>query len=58
MKMGLAYKYPNPKSRRSDSSVSFYKNGNLIFEFTDLKQMFYCFGVSLYNYSQVEFLEN
>jgi hypothetical protein len=34
--------------------VSFYKNGRLVFEVKELKQVFYSFGVSCYNYAQVE----
>lgn len=32
----------------------FFKNGEKVKEWRGLKQIFYCFGVSLYNYSQVE----
>jgi len=34
--------------------VTFYKNGEKVKECEGLKQTFYCFGVSLYNYGQVE----
>jgi hypothetical protein len=45
---------PNPKTIQEGSSVSFYKNGSLVLTYSKLKQVFYCFAVSLYNYSQVE----
>ncbi len=53
MKIGPPHKHPNPNEINEDSTVSFYKNGELVFEYSQLKQVFYCFGVSLYNYSQV-----
>lgn len=57
MKISPPHKHPNAAEINEDSTVSFYKNGKLIQQFSDLKQVFYCFGVSLYNYSQVEVVE-
>jgi hypothetical protein len=42
------------KSDNEGSSVAFYKNGSVIYIHKKLKQIFYCFAVSLYNYSQVD----
>jgi hypothetical protein len=56
MKISPPHKVPSPNEINKDSTVSFFKNGKLIFEFKELKQLFYCFGVSFFNYSQVEIL--
>jgi hypothetical protein len=47
-------KLANPEELSEDSSVTFYKNGEVVGVVKELKQVFYCFGVSLYNYSQLE----
>lgn len=54
LKMGPPYKHPDSTQASEGSSVSFYKNGVQVHEFTGLKQTFYSFGVSLFNYSQAE----
>lgn len=56
MKISPPHKHPNPKELNQGSTVSFFKNGKLIMEFKELKQIFYCFAVSFFNYSQVEIL--
>lgn len=50
-------KHPNPEEINEGSSLSLYKNGQLMLVCRDLKQVFYCFGVSLFNYSQMEMIE-
>jgi hypothetical protein len=50
-------KNPKPTEVNEGSQLSFFKNGKLMCEFNNLRQVFYCFGVSLFNYSQVELLE-
>ncbi len=57
MKISPPHKLSNPSEINEGSSVQFYKNGKLIGELTDLKQIFYCFAISLYNYSQVQIIE-
>ena len=49
-------KHPIPQEISIGSTVRFYKNEVLMSESTNLLQIFYCFGVSLYNYSQIEVL--
>jgi hypothetical protein len=47
-------KHAKPKDINKGSTVSFYKNGKLMLQYAQLKQIFYCFAVSLFNYAQVE----
>ena len=49
-------KHSDPEKVSEGSFVSFYRNGELRAKMECLNQVFYCFGVSLYNYSQVEVL--
>ena len=44
----------DPDKVNEGSRVSFYKNGKLIHEVTQLHQTFYCLAVSLFNFGQVE----
>ena len=55
MKIAPPKKHPKHEEILEGSSVEFYKNGKLMFTFDKLKQVFYCFAISTYNYSQVEF---
>jgi hypothetical protein len=57
MRISPPRKFPKAAEVNEGSSVSFFKNGKLILEFSDLKQVFYCFAVSLFNYSEVDVLE-
>jgi hypothetical protein len=34
MKIGPPHKHPNPNEINEDSTVSFYKNGELVFEYS------------------------
>lgn len=52
--MSPPFKHPDPSLVSQNSTLSFYKNGQLIFCFRELKQTFYCFALSTFNYSQVE----
>jgi hypothetical protein len=54
LKMSPPYKQADPTKINENTTVSFFKNGSLIYCFKELKQTFYCFGASVYNYSQVE----
>lgn len=54
LKISAPKKVPDPKEINEGSSVSFYKNGKLVLEYCALKQQYYCFAVSVYNYAQVE----
>jgi len=47
-------KHFDPEKDNEGSSVTFYKNGKIQYSENKLKQMYYCFGVSLFNYSQVD----
>jgi hypothetical protein len=53
VKMSPPYKHPDVSKTSEGSSVTFYKNGELVYCFKKLKQTFYCFAASTYNYSQV-----
>ena len=50
-------KYQKPEEISEGSYVKFFKNGEHITTIRELKQQFYCFAVSLFNYGQVEVLE-
>ncbi len=54
LNMSPPYKHPNPAHISEGSSVTFFKNGRLIYSFQELKQTFYCLAVSTYNYSEVQ----
>lgn len=54
LKMSPPYKHADSSKLSEGSSVTFYKNGQQIYSFQALKQIFYCFGVSTYNYSEVQ----
>ena len=56
MSIASPHIHMNPSQPNEGSRVAFYKNGRLVHEQRPLKQLFYCFGVSLYNYSRVEVL--
>lgn len=57
MNISPPHKHPNSNEVNEGSTVSFFKNGRLIYQHRELKQVFYCFAVSLFNYSQVEILQ-
>lgn len=47
-------KHPQPTEIDDGSILEFYKNGQLVFELRELKQVFYCIGASVYNYGQIQ----
>lgn len=54
MRLAPPKKHSQPEEVNEGSCVEFYKNGVLVYKYTSLKQLFYCFGVSTFNYSQIE----
>lgn len=56
--MDIASPMKNASSEevREGSRVVFFKNGRTMLDCGGLKQLFYCFAVSLFNYSQIEVL--
>jgi len=54
LRMSPPYKHSDPSKVSENSNVTFYKNGVQMYCFRELKQTFYCFALSLYNYAQVE----
>jgi hypothetical protein len=54
LSMSPPYKHPDTAQLSEGSSVTFYKNGRQIYSFEALKQTFYCFAISTYNYSEAQ----
>lgn len=53
LKLSPPNKYQEPENLSENSLLTFYKNGKIVSTCRSLKQMFYCFAVSTYNYSQL-----
>lgn len=54
--VGPPSKYPDSEKAVEGNLVTFYKNGKILGSCGSLKQTFYCFGVSLFNFGQVQIL--
>lgn len=51
---GPPYKYQDKNEIWRNSWLIFYKNGKQVGEYNEIKQAFYCPGISLFNYANVE----
>lgn len=48
------HKYPVKEDLNEGSSVTFYKNGEKVGAYQNLKQVFYSVGISFYNEAKVD----
>ena len=56
MKVVIAppHKYPVKEDVNEGSSVTFYKNGEKVGAYENLKQVFYAVGISIYNEVKID----